>query len=233
MVAALRLVVGVVILDELRRVLRQRVDDTAGFRVRAVPVINRALVVQRFLCRIAVFFVVIRIEIAIRRDAVHVVHRRRDRGLDARVHHRVVDGDAAPAADADDADGVRIHVRAVREVIDGRGEIFRVDVKRSDIADTPAALARERRVERDRQEAALRHRLRVKAGRLLLHRAERAGNRDGCELRVFRRILRLVDIRRERDAVAVVERDFFMRDLLALREHFIPFVCHRELLLPI
>ena len=85
-----------------------------------------------------------------------------------------------------------------------------------------AALAGVGRVEGNRQEAKLRHFLRVQTGGLLLYRTERTADGNGGQLALC--ALRRVHIRRQCDAVAVVEGHFLMIDLVAFGEYLVPFL---------
>lgn len=107
MIAARSLVVGVVVFHELRSVLRQRLDDSSGKRVYAVPVVLDTLGVELTAGLVAGIGIVSRIEIAVGCNPAHVVHRRSHRGLDAGVYGRCIDRQAAPAADSQDADALR------------------------------------------------------------------------------------------------------------------------------
>ena len=62
------------------------------------------------------------------------------------------------------------------EIVDGGAEILGIDVRRGDVARLAAAFSGIGPVESHRDEATLRHRLRVKARRLFLYRTERAAN---------------------------------------------------------
>ena len=101
--------------------------------------------------------------VAARHHTRHVVHGAdRDR-LDALVHGDGIQRHSAPAADAENADPLAIDRGVPAEVVDDRAEIFGVDVWRGDVARLAAAFSGVGRIEGQRDEAALRHRLRVKA----------------------------------------------------------------------
>ena len=219
-VAARRLVVGVVVLDELRSVVRQLVGNASAKLVRSGLEVLYALCVHRLLLRLARRRAVLLVEVAVRRHPRHVVHRRGDRRLDACVDRRRVDGEAAPSADAEDADLVGVNVVARDKIIHRRLKVLRVDVGRSHVARFAARFAGEGRIERDCQETAFGERLRVEAARLLLNRAERTGNRDCRKLSAPR--LRLVHVRSERDAETVRESRLGVFNLLGLRERLVP-----------
>lgn len=87
-------------------------------------------------------------------------------GFDAGVQCGRVDGHAAPAADSYDPDTLRINFFICHQEIHRRLEILRIDVGRGHVAGMTAALSSEGRIKGDRQEASLRHRLRIQpAGR--------------------------------------------------------------------
>ena len=220
-VAARRLVVVPIIDDELRR-RRPRIRESARERVAACLVVGGALRIEGLLEFVAAAFIRL-VEVAARIDAAHVVHGRGNGRLDARIHRCRVDGHAAPAADAENADALGIDVFACREIVNRRAEVLGIDVGRSHVAGAAAALARKGRIEGNREEAAFRKRLRVKPGRLLLHGAERSthGNR-GVLAANGRRCLGLIKVCGKRDAVAVHENDLFVRDLVALRKNLVP-----------
>lgn len=68
---------------------------------------------------------------------------------------------------------------------------------------------------------ALRQRLRIKTGCLLLHRTERTADRDGSHFSAG--VLRYVQIGGKRNAVAIDEGDLGVLHLGASRKHLIPF----------
>ena len=90
-----------------------------------------------------------------------------------------------------------------REEVHRCAEVLGVDVRRCYIAGHAAALSGIGRVEGKREKAQLRHLLRIKAGRLLLHRAKRTADGDSGQLAF--RVLRHVHISRQRDAISVME----------------------------
>ena len=92
---------------------------------------------------------------------------------------RGIEGEAAPAADADDADALRIDVVAHEQAIDRGTEVVGADLGRGEAARFAAALAAERRVEGQRQESPLGKRLGIEARHLLLHGAVGAADSDG------------------------------------------------------
>ena len=159
-------------------------------------------------------YVVGSIKIALRRHACHVVHRGGDGRLDARVDGGGIQRKAAPAADAEDADARRVDIFLHGQKIDRRLIVLSIDVGRSYIARFTSTLTGERGVERDGQKAALGQCLRVKSGGLLLHRAERPADGDSGELAA--RIFRLIEVCRQRDTEAVMERHLAVPDFIAL-----------------
>ena len=153
----------------------------------------------------------------------HVVHGHSRSSFDTGVNGCGVDRHAAPTTDTDDTDALRVNILLHGEEVYRCAEILGVDVRRSNIARLTAALAGVGRVEGNRQEAKLRHFLRIQAGGLLLYRTERPA--DGNSGQLALRTLRRVHICRQRDAVAVMKGHFFMVHLAAFREHLVPFLC--------
>ena len=135
-----------------------------------------------------------------------------DDGLDALVHGDGIQRHAAPAADADDADPLAIDRGMQAEEIHRGAEVLGIDVRRGDVARLAAALSGVGRIERQRDEAALRHGLRVQARRLLLHRAERTADGERRQP-LAGAVLRQVQVAGQGDAVAVLEGDLLMIDL--------------------
>ena len=220
MVTALGLVVVIVVFDEVRSVVRKRIDDTTAAGVLTGLVVFSALLRERLTLRLAGFRVVVRVEVAVCRDTGHVIHGRGNRRFDAGVGCRRVDGDAAPAADADDADLFGVNVFLNRQEVDGCGKVLGVDVGGSHSSGHAAGLTGEGRVERDGQEAALCHGLRIETGALLFDGAEGTGDRDGGQFAFG--IFRGIHISGKGDAVTVDERDLLVVDFIALREDFVP-----------
>ena len=128
MVAAWRLVVGIILLDELWGVGRKRVHYTSGAAVKSGTVVFGAL--RRHLLKhpVAIVRIIVGIEIAVGRTSVYVVHRRGDSHFYARITGCGIDGESSETADAEYADTFRIHVRLNRQKIDGCGEILGIDV---------------------------------------------------------------------------------------------------------
>ena len=202
MVTARRLVIVVVILHELRGIVRERVHHTAGHRHR----IGEAQAGKGLPHRVAGSFIVGRIEIAVAAVAGHVVHRNDGRGLDPGIGSRRIEADAAPAADSDDADALRIHVLLPGQEIDRRQEVLRIDVGRSGAAGFSAAFSGEGRVESKRDESALGHIHGVKAAGLLLAGTERAAHCDRGKFPVCG--LGFIQVGRKGKAELVVKRHF-------------------------
>ena len=86
-----------------------------------------------------------------------------------------------------------------------------------------AALAGIERIEGNGEIAILRYLLRVQSGGPLLHRTEWTADGNGGQFAHC--ILRCVQIRRQRDAVAIVKGHFFVVNLVAFGEHLVPFLC--------
>lgn len=99
--------------------------------------------------------------------------------FDTWVVGRSIKGETAPAADAENTDTLRIDILAGGQVIDRRAEIVGADFRRGQIAGRTAALAVERRVERDGQKTALGERLGVAARHLFLDGPVRSAYGDG------------------------------------------------------
>ena len=221
-VAARGLVVVVVVLDEKRRVIWQRIDHAARALIRAGLVVGGALRIECLTQGITGVRIVVGVKVAVGGHTGHVVHRGRDGGLDARVDGGGVERHAAPAADAEDADALRVDIIAHGQEVDRGGKVLGVDVGRGDIARRAAALAGVRRVKGDGQKSARGELLRVQAGALLLHRAERAAHGHGGALSGG--VFRLVEIGRELDAEAVVKRDLAVVNGGVLWERLVPFL---------
>ena len=218
-IAARRLVVGVIVLHELGRIGGQRIGHTACTGVGATAVILRALRIEppaEFVACVGVH----RVEIAVGRHAAHVVHRRGDGRPNARIDGSGIERHAAPAADAEDADAPGIDPLRGRKEIDRGAKVLRIDVGRRHVARLAAALARVGGVESDRDQAAFGQRLGVKPRRLLLDRPE--GSADGDGRQAPRSIFRNIHVRRQRQAVAVAEGHLAVVDLAAPREYLVP-----------
>lgn len=130
-----------VVLHELRCVIRERVGHTAGKGVRAAPVIFRPLRIQLFAQFIA-GILVHGVEISAGRHTAHVIHGRGHRRLYTRIYHGSVDGHAAPSADAEDTDTLRIRPLTGGKEVHRRAEILGIYVRRSHITWLSAALPR-------------------------------------------------------------------------------------------
>ena len=140
MIAALGLVVVEVVLDELRRIG----GEFIGYAARKV-VSAGAIVCRPFFCKcltkLVATFGIKRIKVTVDGYATHVVHGRSNGGLDADVDSGGVDRHAAPTADAENADFVRIDVLSCGEIVDSGRKIFSVDVARSYITGITAAFS--------------------------------------------------------------------------------------------
>ena len=150
MVAARRLIVVVVILDEPRCISRKVVGHTADPFIIAILIVDGPLVTDGFarrhpffLKRIGILFI---IEVAVRRNAAHIVHSRCDRRFDARIVSGRIEGKAAETADADKADAVGIDIVLRRKEVNSRREIFRADVRRGHVARSATAFPGKGRV---------------------------------------------------------------------------------------
>ena len=222
------LVVVVIVLYEEGRVLRQRVHDAARSGVGSVSEILRALCVHHLPHGLAALLFIFGIEVAVAGDAGHVVHGGGHRRLDPRVDAGCLQGHAAPAADADDADAIGIGIVLNGKKIDGRLKILHVDIGRVHRPGEAAGFAGEGGIEGDGEEAALRHRLCVETGGLLLAGAEGAGDSQRRELALC--MLRDIHIRRKGDAEVVDESHLFVIDFIAFRKHLVPFLRELQLL---
>ena len=194
MVAAGRAVVVVIVDHELRRirrnigVIRCLVGWRPGFGIR--PTLPAQLL-QRLGALLQSHAVIV----APRHAAGHVVHRAGDDGLDTLVDRHGAQRHAAPAADADDADTLTVDGIVQSEIVHAGHEVLGADVGGCDIARLTAAFAGIGWIERQRDEAALGHGLRIETRRLFLDGAERAADDDGRQA-VIRPVLRQVEIAR-------------------------------------
>ena len=214
MVASGRLIVGVIVLYKLRCVLRQRIDYAARQRIAAVFIVLGALCIHCFSLLKACLLRILAVKVAVGSHTGHVVHGHGSGRFNAGVNGGGIDRHTAPAADTDDTDALRVNILLHGEKVHRCAEILSVDVWRCDITGHTAALTGVGRVEGNRQEAKLRHFLRIQAGGLLLYRTERTADGNGGQrLRALRR----VQIRRQCDAVAVVKGHLFVVYLVAFR----------------
>ena len=125
-----------------------------------------------------------------------------------------VQGHASPAADSDNPNLFRVHIFPQGEIIHRRLKILCVDIRGSHIPGLTAALSGKGGVKGHRQKSPFRHSLGVQARGLLFYRAEGAAHGNGCQSALC--VLWLVDVRRQGDAVAVVEGHFAVLHLVAL-----------------
>ena len=181
-VAALGLVVIVIVMDEVGRLWRHAINHPASHRIG----VGEALLGENLAVLMASLLDVESVVVVVAADARHVVHRRGHCGLDARVGCRSVEGNAAPAADADDANAVCIYIFLFRQEIDSSHEVLGIDVGRGCATRLTAALAGIGRVEGQCHKAALGHPHSIQAARLLLGSTERTGNGDGGPLSTSR-----------------------------------------------
>ena len=128
MVSALRLIVGEVVFQELWSVCRHHVGQASREFIRAFTVVRRALRVQLFAQFVACVRVVSRVEISFGVDTAHVIHGSGNGGLDAGVYGRRVDRHTSPAANAEYANLLRVHVATGGKVVHGGAEVLCVDV---------------------------------------------------------------------------------------------------------
>lgn len=127
-ITARGLVVGMVVLEELRSIGRQFVGHTATRLREAVAEIFRALRRQCLAERIAGFGIVIGIKIAVGINAAHVVHCRSDSRFDARVGGCGIDSKTTPTANADNTYPLRIDLIVGSKEIDSSRKILCIDV---------------------------------------------------------------------------------------------------------
>ena len=133
MIAQLRLVVVVVILDELGHIVRYRRRHAAGHGVGPILIISRTLgtnlLAQPLAVRLEFSRCLALVEVAVGNNAAHIVHSRCSRGLDARIRCSGINGKAAPAANTEDADLVRVDIFGIGKEIDGCQEILGIDIR--------------------------------------------------------------------------------------------------------
>ena len=227
MVAPGGLVVGVVVLDKEGRVVGQGVHHAARPGVNAGLVVGGALGVQGRALGVALRLAVVGVKVAFGPHPAHVVHGGSHRGFDPGVQGGGVQGHAAPAADADDADLVRVRLLLHRQEIDGGLKVLGVDVGAGHIAGLAAALTGKGRVEGDGQKAAAGHFLGVKAGGLLFDGAE--GPADGQGGQRARSPFGPVEVGGQGDAVPVVERHLPVLHTAVLGEGLVPFLGQMQL----
>ena len=228
MIAALCFVVGVVILDELGRVLRQRIDHTSGQGICTVFVVHRALGAHGFFLLKAGITGILTVKISVGVHTGHIVHGHSRCRFDAGVHSGGIDSHAAPATDTDDTDFLWVNIFLHRKKIHRRGEVLRVDVRGSHIPGTAAAFTGKGGVEGDGQKVPLRHGLCVQPGGLLLDGPKGSAHRNSRELSLC--IFRNIHIRREGDAVAVMEGNLAVVHFFAFGKCLVPFLCQNQLL---
>ena len=222
-VAARRLVVGMVFLHKPRRVVGKRVHHPTSTLVAAVAEVLRTLSRQCLALLLTLLRRVLALEIALHVHLAHVVHRGCHGGTDSGVDRSRVHRHAAPSADADDADTPGVDIVLDAEEVHCGKEVLRVDVGRSHATGLTPTLPREGGVECDGEESTLCHVLRIKSAALLLHCSERTADGDGRK--GIRRTTGRVHVGSQLDAVTVAERDLTVVYLVALREHLVPLLC--------
>ena len=160
------------------------------------------------------------VEIALGGDAAHIVHGGDHGGLDPGVDGCGVQRQSAPAADAQDADAVRIHVALDGEKVHRRLKVLGVDVRGGGVPGLAAALTGEGGVEGDGEKATLRQGLGIETGALLLHCSKGAADSHSRQpaLGALRRVL----VRRQGEAVAVDKGDLSVVHTVALGEGLVP-----------
>ena len=236
MVASRSLIVGIIVLYKLRCVLRQRINYATRQRIASAFIILDALCIHGFFLLKACLLRILSIKISVGRYTGHVVHGYSRSSFDAGVNGRGIERHTAPATDTDDTDALRINILLHGEKVYRCAEILGVDVRRCYIAGHTAALAGVGRIEGNRQEAKLRHFLRIQTGGLLLYRTERTADGNSRQLALC--APRRVHIRRQYDAISVVKGYFLVIHPVAFREHLVPFLCqiqffHIQISLPV
>lgn len=213
------LVIGVVVFDELGDVVGQGVYDSSGGCVCPLLVVAGALCVQ-LLAHPVAFVGGHGVEISVGGAPADVVHGGGDGGFDAGVDGGCVEGEPSPAADAEYADLLGIHVLTGREIIYRSAEVFGVDVGRGYVTGCAAAFSGVGGVKGEGQEPAFGECLGVEPGGLFLDGSEGAAYGDGGQFAGG--VLGYVQVGGEGDAVAVVEGYFGVVYLVALGEYFVP-----------
>ena len=136
-----RFVVCVIILDELRRIIRKSLCHASSQSVCAVAVIFCALCVQLFAQSCTRLGIVCRIEISVCIYPAHVIHCRSHGRFDSSIQSRRVYGHASPSADTEDANALRVYVCTCGEIVYRSAKIFGVDVGRGYITGFSAAFS--------------------------------------------------------------------------------------------
>ena len=230
MITAAGLIIVVVVLYEIRSILRKRIDHAAAKGIFTSFKVRKPLGAHGRFLLIAGIFAVLTVKVTFCVDTGHVIHGGSHSRLDAGIKRRCIQRHAAPAANAYDADAFRIDLVAERQKVDCCHIVFGVDIRRSHVTDVAAAFTGKGRVKSDREKPSFSHGLRVETGTLFLYGAEGSADRDGRKFAL--RILRDIHICRQSNAVAVHECNFAMIHLVAFRESLVPFLCQCEFFLP-
>lgn len=147
MIAAFGLVVVMILADKERHIVGHGFHHAAVTLIISVCVILRALLIQGLAELIARLRIIVGVEIAVGIHAAHVIHCGSDGRLDARVVGGCIQGEASPAADAENADTLGVHIGACQQVIYGGTEILRTYFRRGQVARRTTALSVIRRGE--------------------------------------------------------------------------------------
>ena len=236
MVASGRFVIGIIVLHEEGRVLRQRIHYTAAKLIASAAVIHDTLSVQCLAGGIS-GILIHGVKVAVGIDAAHIVHGHGSSGLHTGIDRRCVQRETTPTTDADDTNTLRINSVVQRQEIHRRLEILRIDIRRCHISGLTAALTSKGGIEGNRQKTPFRHRLGIQAGALLLHRAKGAAHGDGGQFSLC--FFGQIHIRRQGDAITVYKSHLAMIHFFALGESLVPFLrqyqlfcLHHDLFLP-
>ena len=223
MIAARLLVVVVIVLDKIRSVLRQRVDDAACSCVFSALIVLCSLGVDRHPCTVARFLIVFAVKITVARYARHIVHGRSNCRFDSCVNTGSLQCHAAPAANAYNSDALRIDVVLNRQKINSRLKILYVDIRRMHCSGKTAGFSRKRRVEGNGEKSTFRHRLGIQTGGLFFTGSERSA--DGNRRQFSLRFLGNVHIGRKRNAKVIDEGHLPMAYLVAFGKYLVPLGC--------
>ena len=129
MVSAIRFIIIVIICHIERCVLRKWINNPAAQRIAAIFVINKPLGVHSLFLRVPCISRIIRIKISVGIDTGHIVYGGSNRRLDAGIQRRRIEGQASPAADADNADTLRVNIFLHGKEIHRRLEILCIDIR--------------------------------------------------------------------------------------------------------
>ncbi len=109
MIATLRFIVSVIVLKIPRSIFRHRISHTTTESIGAVFVIFKSLRIHCLAFLVADFLAVFAVEIPVGIDTAHIIHCRGNRYFDTGIERRCIDCHAAPAADTDNTDFLRVN----------------------------------------------------------------------------------------------------------------------------